>query len=150
MAGLCLSPLILLTVEPSPKHGGLPGTFSQWDASHPTSQLVLPEEQAKLSSAKPGPRLAISNLPAEGECLYLLPFGAVGKASGFISSVHPSSLGDVAASSFLESFFKCYFWVFSPLLNTAENPAGAERNAGGEGANAAAKAGTGAGGGGCG
>lgn len=40
--------------------------------------------------------------------------------------------------------------MLSPLLNTAENPAGAERSAGGEGANAAAKAGTGAGGGGCG
>lgn len=92
---------------------------------HPTFQVVLPEEQAKLGSAKPSPRLTISNLPAETGCWYLLPFGAMGKVSVFISSVQPSFLGDVPASSFLESL-KFYFWVFSPLLNTVENPAGAE------------------------
>lgn len=84
--------------------GACQAHLSLWDASHPTSQLVLPEEQAKLGSAKPGLRLAISNLAAEGVCWYLLPFGAMGKASVLISSVQPSSLGDVHPSSFLESF----------------------------------------------
>lgn len=130
--------------------GACQAHLSLWDASHPTSQLVLPEEPTKFGSAKPGPRLTISILTAEGACWCLLPFGTMGKASGFISSVQPSSLGDVPASSFLESFKNFISGCFSPLLNTVENSAGAERNTGGEGANAAAKAGMGAGGGGCG
>lgn len=84
--------------------GACQAHLSLWGASRPTSQLVLPEEQARFGSAKPSPRLAISNLPAEGGRWYLLPFGAMVNASVFISSVQPSSLGDVPASSFLESF----------------------------------------------
>lgn len=60
-------------------------TWPRDEASHPKSQLALPEEQAKFGK----PRAHHRHPPGfcgERGCQYLLPFGALGKALGFISS----------------------------------------------------------------
>lgn len=92
--------------------------LSLWHASHPTSQLVLPEEQAKLGSAKAGPRLAISNLPAEGPphaCTYC-PLELWGKLWVLFLPSSPALL----VMSLLAYFFNLFKMLFLGVFPSSQ------------------------------
>lgn len=84
--------------------GACQAHLSLWDASHPTSQLVLPEEQAKLGSAKPGPGLAITNLPAEGDACTYCPLELWGKLLFLFLLSSPALLVMCLLAHFLNLF----------------------------------------------